>query len=92
MKGSIQLIINFPDEISAKNAKTALDKEVSVAENQQTLLKSSSDLKINTNKRFSSEITYNKDKLVITVNAEDMVSLRATANSYLRYLQVMEKI
>lgn len=46
----------------------------------------------NTNKRFSSEIKIEKKQLIITVDAEDMVALRATSNSFLRYLQVIEKL
>lgn len=46
----------------------------------------------NTNKRFSSKIKIQNKQLLITVEGEDMVALRATANSFLRYLQVIEKL
>ncbi len=42
------------------------------------------------NARFSSEISAKGDKLVIKIEAEDIVALRATVNSYLRYLQTIE--
>lgn len=47
---------------------------------------------INRNKRFSSKITLKNKLLIITVEGEDMVALRATANSFLRYLQVIEQL
>ncbi|MDD5337602.1 MAG: KEOPS complex subunit Pcc1 [Candidatus ainarchaeum sp.] len=43
------------------------------------------------NKRFSSTISMRAGKLVIKVEAEDMVALRSTLNSYLRYLQTIEE-
>ena len=42
------------------------------------------------NSRFKSSISMRQGKLVIKVEAEDMVALRSTLNSYLRYLQAME--
>ncbi|MEW6529083.1 MAG: KEOPS complex subunit Pcc1 [Candidatus Micrarchaeota archaeon] len=44
------------------------------------------------NKRFSSKIFIRKSKLIIRVEANDIVSLRFTVNSYLRYLQAIENI
>ncbi|MFA5077117.1 MAG: KEOPS complex subunit Pcc1 [Candidatus Micrarchaeia archaeon] len=43
------------------------------------------------NKRFSSTIYMRAGKLMIRVEAEDMVALRSTLNSYLRYLQAIEE-
>jgi len=47
---------------------------------------------MNSNKRFSSEIKVVKNFLIIVINAEDIVALRATSNSFLRYLQIIEKL
>lgn len=41
------------------------------------------------NARVSSAMGIKSGKLVITVEAEDIVALRAAANSYLRYLQMI---
>ncbi|MFA5050072.1 MAG: KEOPS complex subunit Pcc1 [Candidatus Micrarchaeia archaeon] len=46
---------------------------------------------INTNKRFSSKISLENNTLIIDIEG-DAVSLRATANSFLRYLQIIEGI
>jgi len=43
-------------------------------------------------KRSVSNISVQGSTLVIDIEAEDIVSLRATVNSYLRYLQVFESI
>lgn len=42
------------------------------------------------NKRFASRIFMRGKNLVIMVEAEDIVALRATVNSYMRYLQTIE--
>lgn len=42
--------------------------------------------------RFSSRISAKDGKLVIRIEAEDIVALRATVNSYLRYLQTIESV
>ncbi len=44
------------------------------------------------NKRFSSKIFIKNGKLIIRINADDIVALRSTVNSYLRYLQAIENI
>ncbi len=44
------------------------------------------------NRRFSSRISIREKKLVIKIEAEDIVALRAAVNSYLRYLQTMESM
>lgn len=44
------------------------------------------------NKRFSSTISMKGGKLSIEVEAEDIVALRSTLNSYLRYLQTIESV
>ncbi|MBU0586109.1 hypothetical protein KJ780_01210 [Candidatus Micrarchaeota archaeon] len=41
------------------------------------------------NARVSSKMEIKEGKLLISISAEDMVALRATANSYLRYLQMI---
>ncbi len=46
----------------------------------------------NTNKRFSSKIYIENNVLVVEIEGEDMVALRATTNSFLRYLQVIEQL
>lgn len=43
-------------------------------------------------RRFSSRIFIKDKKLVIKIEAEDIVALRAAVNSYLRYLQTMESM
>ncbi len=43
-------------------------------------------------KRFASRISADGGKLSITVEAGDMVALRAAVNSYLRYLQAIEGV
>lgn len=43
-------------------------------------------------RRFSSRISIRDKKLVIKIEAEDIVALRAAVNSYLRYLQTMESM
>ncbi len=43
-------------------------------------------------KRFSSKISMKGGKLTIRIEADDIVALRATVNSYLRYLQTMESV
>ncbi len=45
----------------------------------------------NINKRFSSKITLKDNTLIIDIKG-DVVSMRATANSFLRYLQIIEGI
>lgn len=44
------------------------------------------------NKRFSSKIFLKNNTLIISIEAEDIVALRATVNSYLRYLSAIEEI
>ena len=43
-------------------------------------------------KRSISKVTAVGSSIIIEVNAEDVVALRATANSYLRALQAMEAV
>ena len=47
---------------------------------------------INTNKRFSSKIYIENNVLVVEIEGKDMVALRASTNSFLRYLQVIEQL
>jgi len=43
-------------------------------------------------KRFSSKIKIEGKKMIIMINGEDPVSLRATVNSYLRYLSLVNDL
>lgn len=54
--------------------------------------KKSLEKETNTNKRFSSKIYIENNVLVVEIEGEDMVALRATTNSFLRYLQVIEQL
>lgn len=54
--------------------------------------KKSLERETNTNKRFSSKIYIENTTLVVEIEGEDMVALRATTNSFLRYLQVIEQL
>ncbi len=47
---------------------------------------------MNSNKRFTSKITINNTELIVLIEGEDMVALRATSNSFLRYLKVIEDL
>lgn len=42
--------------------------------------------------RFSSNIFLKAGKLVVKIESNDIIALRATLNSYLRYLQTIETI
>lgn len=44
------------------------------------------------NKRFTSRIFAKDNKLIIRIEADDVVALRSTLNSYLRYLQTIESV
>ncbi len=42
--------------------------------------------------RASSEVSKKGNDLIISIKADDVVALRATANAYLRALQVIEEV
>ena len=43
-------------------------------------------------KRSSSKIIKDANKLIVKIDAEDTVALRATLNTYLRDIQIMENV
>ena len=85
-----QLTIHF---VHGDNMKGTIELKVDFpTEKAAKDAKTALEKETNKNKRFSSTITLKEKQLVISVDGKDIVALRATTNSFLRYLQVIEQL
>jgi tRNA threonylcarbamoyladenosine modification (KEOPS) complex Pcc1 subunit len=82
MKVNGRIEVFFPDENSALAAAKSMSHEAAETKTDSQLLK----------KRSTANSKAVGKKVIIKIKANDVVALRATANAYLRNLQVFEGI